>query len=248
MGWSESDGDNDFASIFASVAQEKRELAERKQTEMMLRVLDEMDAKSATQSKRREMQQGHETGRSVEEDEEFQEFLAFKRARMQQARRVQRHKEFMRGTDEEDEMMAKHRKQVAQDKAARAEKVRKIHTLDDLPNDDFEFFFGGGPPVDPVPELRIEEGRRLKDGERFYTATLPGWFEHVDLGVWMFRIEVLIVLGLLLVLLGAYIGRKTLGSMRAKKLEQQQHQQPRIIYAFPPGMVPGPLPSTGVAP
>lgn len=247
MGWMESDGENDFASIFASVAQEKRERAERQQTEMMLRVLDEMDAKAAAPAKRREMQQGslgNEDRKPVwtkEDEEDFRAFQAFRRARME------RQKEFMRGEDD-DEMLERHRKKQTQEKAARAEKVRKVHTLDDLPRDDFELFFGGQPLMDPAPELRIEEGRRLKDGERFYTATLPGWFEHVDLGVWMFRIEILVVFGLLLLLLGAFIGRKTLGSIRARKIEQAA-QQPQIIYAFPPGMLAGPTPQTfGVTP
>lgn len=244
MGWTESDGESDFASIFASVAQEQRERAERHQTKMMLRVLDEMDASSveAPASKRREMQRGVDYRQPGEppcrshaapvwtqaDEEEFRAFQEFRRAR--------RSKEFMRGDEEEDEIVSRARREKAVAKAARDEKVRKVHTLDDLPRDDFGMFFGGPPVMDPPPELRIEEGRRLKDGERFYTASLPGWFEHVDLGVWMFRIEVLLLLGVALLLLGAYIGRRTLGAVRVQQKKAAEAVAPQIIYALPPGL------------
>ena len=40
----ESDGSSDFASVFASVAEEIKEEEERRQTELFLQVLDELEA------------------------------------------------------------------------------------------------------------------------------------------------------------------------------------------------------------
>jgi heme exporter protein D len=56
MVYFESFGDNDFASIFPSVAEERREEEERRQTEMFLRLLDEMDHRREEEEPRVERQ------------------------------------------------------------------------------------------------------------------------------------------------------------------------------------------------
>lgn len=263
----ESDGESDFASIFASVAQEKREREEKRQTTLFLQVLDEMEATPEPhKGKHREFQQGHgHQGRHEESEggsdadeadfEAFKEFMAFRRQQRGHGRsRHQPRKEYLRveEDDEEDETMRLWRARQSKEKAARAEKVSRVHTINDLPRDDMDFFLGGSPLLDAPPELTIEEGRRLKDGERFYTASLPGWFEHLDLGVWMFRIELLILLALVVLLVGVYLGRRTMGAIRARRtavvsapVEAASVLPPQIIYAYPP---PGMFQQQAVAP
>jgi len=252
----DSEGQNDFASIFASVAQEKREKEEKHQTALFMQVLDEMEATPeprpcSSRASPHERQQGYD---DEGYDDDFEEFKAFRAFRRQQART--RHspqparKEYLRvDEDEEDETRRVWRQSQAKAKRERAEKVSKVHTLDDLPRDNYDFFLGGQPLLDETPELTIDEGRRLGDGERVYTASFPGLFENIEVGVWVFRVELLLLLAAVVLLIGIYLGRRTMQAIRAQASKPTHPEpstaQPQIIYAFPP---PGMFSNTTMAP
>jgi hypothetical protein len=241
----DSDGQSDFASIFASVAQEQREKDEKHQTTLFMQVLDEMEATPAPHTAsgaHRERQQGCAEEDPEDEFEAFKEFMAFRRrqARAPTRARAPHRKEYLRVDEEEDEDSRLWRQRQAKAKSERAEKVRKVHTLADLPRDDYDYFLGGPPLLDDTPALTIDEGRRLGDGEKVYTASIPGWFEHVELGVWVFRVEMLALLAVVVLLVGIYLGRRTMGVIRAHSISAPKPaavaapQQPQIIYAYPP--------------
>ena len=201
----ESDGKNDFASIFPSVAEEYKEEEERRQTELFLQVLEDLESTRKTNNNR--LDEGNNS-----------------------------RKEFMRVSitgDEEDN------KKKSKDETDR----NRVHTIRDLPQDDlFEMF---GPPIPETPQVNIEAGRRLHDGKTIYTASLPGWFEDMQLGGMSFNVELGVLMILIVFLIGLWLGRR--GSKRSRKTQQynqpsyqysqnqhQQHQQPQIIYAYPP--------------
>lgn len=172
MGFFESDGSNDFASIFSCVAEAQKEAEEKKQTELLLRMLDELED-----------------------------------ARPDESGTDRPRKEFWKVSAGAGDEEAKREKKK---EAARRDAVRgKVHTLDDLPKDDFGLFFPSAPPPADIPEMKVETGRRLSDGKISYSVSMPGMFDVFDIGdgdrLWFF-------LGLLLLavlVFGIFIGRIT---------------------------------------
>jgi hypothetical protein len=146
-------------------------------------------------------------------------------------------KEYMRvsitGDDEGDE--DKERKLEG-----KKEDRKRVHTLDDLPPDDFGLIFGPPPDVPEPPTLKINTGRRLRDGKIQHMASFPGIFESLNLGDF-FSIDLLLMLVFVVFLVGIYIGRrsnqrKMKNNRREKKVLQKQQQQPQIVYyQLPPG-------------
>lgn len=262
----DSDGSGDFISNFQSVAQQHKEEEELRQNKMFLQILNEVESPSNDDNnhhkhKHYNTSRENHTGyisqhkhhkkynnyyyddyeEEYNHDEQlFKEFIQFKRMKQHSIRnKPMNRKEHLKVSisDDDDEYEKKKRDK---EKREYNEKRKRIHTLDDLPNTEYDFLFGGGNNLDMnPPELKIETGRRLQDGEHVYTASLPGWFDNIDLSSWFANIEILILIGVIILLLGIYIGRRTYKSLYKKTINNNQQQQqkmlqPQIIYAYPP--------------
>jgi len=110
-----------------------------------------------------------------------------------------------------------------------------VHTLNDLPRDEFDFFVESMVP--DKPNVNIEAGRRLKDGKISYHTSIPflDWF-YGDDGT-MNGETIMMLLFLAVFLFGIYIGRRSFSGSQLKQPFQthaQPLQQPQIVYAYPP--------------
>lgn len=207
----ETDAGGDFGSIFASVAEERREEEERRQTLLFLRLLDEMEQRSGD--------------RSAEEEEEEEK-----------PRKRRGRKEFMRVSITDDDLAESTRRT---DKEARDRKVGRVHTIKDLPHDDFDFFMPPTPEID-LPELSITSGRRVGDGKVTYFANFENFFGEIG----AFKTELNWILLICIFLLGIYLGRRLARAnnstppvvqRRVEAVTQQQTMAPQpsvIYYAF----------------
>lgn len=236
----ETDGANDFASIFASVAEERNEEDERRQTRLFLQILDDMDERNKqrdTPAQRPRLYQqplyydryqDEEEERMREEEERAVQHFHYRRRPAARLR-----KELMRVSITDDEMGAR---SAAIEKDERDRKVGKVHTIKDLPQDDFDFFMPNAPTPE-VPEITVEPGRRLSDGKVAYHTRFSGFFDTVDwefLG--SFKFELIMIMVFMVFVFGVYFGRMV-SRLSAKVHHQQytqQQQQPIIYYAMPP--------------
>ncbi len=141
-------GDNDFASIFPSVAEEKREREERQQTEMLLRVLDELELSSDSIGNHNHRSPMVENMKVSIIDDGNKE-----------------------STTNPSEALRKSAK------AKEQKRHNKVHTLDDLPPmSEFELLFGAQPEPDEIdPPVVVTSGRRLKDGKIIHSARFAGF-------------------------------------------------------------------------
>lgn len=143
--FNETMGDNDFASIFESVREEKKIQEEMQQADTLLKILDEME-----NSKIRKDKKAPEI-----------EYL-----------RVDGNGDIV---DREDK-----------------EKRKKIMTVDELPKEsEYELLFGKQQEVEP--QVKVETGRRLKDGKTFQKISLPG-FEEFNFDLTGIRFETLLLI------------------------------------------------------
>jgi hypothetical protein len=143
-------------------------------------------------------------------------------------------KEFMRvSITDDDDAINKKEKEKKNNKPD-----KKVHTIDDLPVDDFDFIFGAPPSVPEPPSLNIEAGRRLKDGAIQYSASFPGIFEHLDVEKF-FNIEFFFIVFLTIFIVGFWLGRKLTSGRQQRRVktqretrthEPQTRMQPQIIY------------------
>lgn len=183
----ETVGDNDFRSLFASVEEEVREEEERKQTERFLQVLDDLDSR---------------IGKSSDQESEG-------RPTRKTGRRE--HLKVSITDPEKAERENKKEQEVAKQKNKKFH--NKVHTLDDLPPDEFDFASLLGLPPPPEPsEVNVEAGRRLSDGKVKYSANIPrmdfaSFGLPMDIAGFSVSTEYVLIGLLVLFLIGIWIGR-----------------------------------------
>lgn len=229
----ETTGDNDFRSLFPSVAEEVREDEERKQTEMFLKLLEDIDSRSPKDSQESDGG-GHSRGST-------REFLKVSITDPEKAERE---------NNEE------------KTQAPRARFHGKVHTLDDLPPDELDFAsLFGVPPAPEPPEMNFEAGRRLSDGKIKYSASLPpisfaAFGFPAEMQGFSIQVEYVLIGVLLVFLLGIWLGRKATQNRFQRELRRvhtnyasQMHamhskintltQQPPVYMPVPMVMSPG---------
>jgi hypothetical protein len=218
----EDDRASDFASVFPSVAEERREEEERRQTRMFLQILDGLE--------KREQHRGRRAPREEEEEEDAP------RAR----RSARLRKELMRVSITDDDLQERTR---AKDRAERERKVERVHTIKDLPPDEFDFF--GQAALPEAPDIVVEAGRRLSDGRVAYHTRFPslaGILEDLGLGfLGDFRFELVLLLVAMVFAMGVYLGRllaRASAARAAARAAASAAPQPIVYYAMPPGFAP----------
>lgn len=143
--FNETIGDNDFASIFESVKEEKKIKAEMEQADTLLKILDEMENSKIRKDK----------------NSPAVEYL-----------RVNGNGDIV---DRENKEKRKH-----------------IMTVDELPKEsEYELLFGKQEETEP--QVKVETGRRLKDGKTFQKISIPG-FEEFNFDLTGIRFETLLLI------------------------------------------------------
>lgn len=206
-------GGGDFASIFSSVGEQKKEDEERKQALLFLRLLDGMEERQ-------------------------------NRTPLTPSRPDGIQKEYMRVSITDDDIAEKSRRCERETKDKRDATVGRIHTIKDLPHDDFDFLMMTPLPELSIPEISVEAGRRLSDGKVTYHTNFTNIF-----GEWnenLFKFEITTLLALAIFFFGVYMGRRLsrLASLvnRPQPMIQQQQQpmyhpyqyQPYVVYTNSP--------------
>lgn len=198
------EGDNDFASIFQSVAREKEEADERKRIEEMIEILDQIS---------------QETEMELEEQED--------RPRKKRGRRVEHYKVI----NEDGDIQT-----IDEEFGKKPVNRKKVHTLDDLPREsEWEQIFGPQPEEPPLVDIQV--GRRLRDGEKFYTATMPGSTAFAEWkGISFGSLLLLLFFGLALIVIFTRVGRvihhkQRKGSKDKMESQLEKADFQRIIYA-----------------
>lgn len=169
----ETAGENDFASIFESVALEKQEHSEREQIESMLKILD--DIESETRSEHVIAQPGapppqlmypvvHPMGYPAAYPMGVPMMPPIgQQPPPPQQQRIEYYKVI---TDDGDIV-------DTNDNSTLVVNRSKVHTLDDLPKQsDWDLIMGPQPEEEPIVDVKA--GLRVRDGEKFYTARLVG--------------------------------------------------------------------------
>ena len=143
--FNETIGDNDFASIFESVKEEKKIKEEMQQADTLLKILDEME------------------NSKVRKDKKAPEI------------------EYLR-VDGNGDIVDREDK----------EKRKQIMTVDQLPKEsEYELLFGKQQELEP--QVKVETGRRLKDGKTFQKISIPG-FEEFNFDLTGIRFETLLLI------------------------------------------------------
>jgi hypothetical protein len=146
----ETHGDGDFASIFESVAAQRRDQEERRQLANLLKLLEEIE-RAAPPPPPAALPPVSRFGAPPPPPQ------------------VERLRVLASGDIDHE------RERDATLAAARAEK-RGVHTLDDLPREsEFEMLFGAPPPAPPPePAVVVQSARRLSDGKTFHRLAING--------------------------------------------------------------------------
>lgn len=243
----ENVGDNDFRSLYRCVDEQLKEEEERQQTEMFLRLLDDLDARATTVPSSK-----HDNDDDYSSDEDGDYEIPSKNRRHRRIGRAPRlNKEFLKVsiTDDEKTTRDKNKKEELE----RRELYGKVHTLDDLPPDESEFYkiFGGVPSEEPS-DVNIEAGRRLKDGKIFYSAKFPGnIFDGMEIGSFSLELEYIIIFILIVFLVGVFIGKlssnrkhnRTMQQLkRAHNTQLQSIQRSLLSYQYQQQSTPTPTP------
>lgn len=213
----ESFGDNDFRSVYKSVDEEISEREERIQTEKFLQLLDEIDQR---ETEKHVMSSDSES----EDDDDYMDYIEYRKQKKRKKlnkirRRGKVKKEFMKVSIVDDENM---RKENKKEEERKRDFHGKVHTLDDLPPDESEFYkiFGSSMLPDP-PEVNIEAGRRLKDGKVVYSARFPeNMFEGLEFNGFSIEVEYVLIAFLLVFLAGIYLGKFTSGIKHRREITQ----------------------------
>ncbi len=99
----------------------------------------------------------------------------------------------------------------------------KVHTLDDLPPDQFEFGNLFGPPPPDPPEVNVKAGRRLGDGKVVYSASFPNLMDYgVNFGSFDLQLEYIILFIIIVFMVGIYIGKRVSAARHNKQIKQMQ--------------------------
>lgn len=238
----ESMGDNDFRSLYKSVDEEMTEAEERKQTEMMLRVLDDLDARITTKEKpnnfkrkrrskyvRREYDSDYTESDESDSESDFDFGEGYRERPRRIGRPYKPKKEFMKISIVDDEKAR--REQLKEDR--RREKLHgKVHTLDDLPRDELDFGSLFGTPAAPEPDINIQAGRRVADGKVLYSASFPGFLDGFELDNFDFQVEYIIMILLVVFLVGIHIGRKVSNRRNARTITQLRQKHNNQLQAM----------------
>lgn len=150
----------DFASIFQSVARQKEENEEREKIKKMLDLLDELESQDKQQ-----VVPVQPMPYQMPMYPYYYPMIPQHTAPQLQA--PKQRVEFYKVITEDGDIV---------DTDKMSEKIvnrKKVHTIDDIPKEsEWEAIFGTPPEEEPLVD--VQAGRRLKDGEKFYTARLRG--------------------------------------------------------------------------
>lgn len=236
----ENTGDNDFRSLYKSIDEEMTEAEERKQTEMMLRVLDDLDARITTKEKHtnKKKRRRHkyrkrdydsdftETDDSDSDYDSEEEYIPRQHGI---GRRYKPKKELMKVSIVDDE---KTRREQSREDRRRKKFYGKVHTLDDLPPDELDFASLFGTPAISEPEINIQPGRRVADGKIFYSASFPGFLDGFEFDNIDFQIEYAIIFILIVFLVGIYIGKTASNRRNTRTINQLRQKHSHQIQAM----------------
>lgn len=209
MPFLESDGDNDFASIFDNYRSRKRDIEEKRRAQEMLRLLEGLEGRDEYPVDRDPLDRNpgdnpldrfrdrpgtqhcccHECERKKRkwQEEEVRRREA-QQNRFPGAPRWPR-KEYMRVSITDDERsQERERKRRLEE---RQKKVGRVHTIDDLPPDTLDMYFSSPVIEEPDPPFFVESGRRLGDGEVMTQARLSPWMSDLVEDLWPVRWELL---------------------------------------------------------
>jgi len=235
----ESMGENDFRSVYKSVDEEMKEAEERTQTEMMLRVLDDLDARITTKDKPRKKKKrprrrhrrrdDYSDSESESESESESDYEHVSHQRRTIGRPYRPTKELMRVSIVDDE---KARRDHAREESRRESLHGKVHTLDDLPRDEMDFGSFFSSPATPEPDITIQAGRRLMDGKVLYSASFPGFMDGFELDNIDFQIELAIIFVLVVFLVGIFIGKKANNRRNARAITQLKQKHTGQLQAM----------------
>jgi hypothetical protein len=203
-------GNSDFSSIFASVAEERREEQERRELERVLRLLDERVPSLAQQQQQQQQQPWP--------PQQWygpywpSPYWPSPHPSQQQPHHVPLHAPSLPPRIENLRVLASGEIDRSDDEPTNQHEGARVKTLDDLPRENlFEMFMPPSEPEEPMP-IVVHSGRRLRDGKLWHTLGTPG----LDLFSWsgLAPETVLAVLSLLAViaLLVAFV---LLGRLRA---------------------------------
>lgn len=231
MVFMEHQGENDFESLFPSVAESVKEEEEKKQTEMFLRLLDDID----TRTNDRHAGSSPPGYRDDDEysdssDSEYEEERRRRKPRKRKNRK-RPSREYLKVSITDDEKTRKEKQRLEkEEEQKRAELVGRVHTLDDLPPDEMDFAqLFGIPPAPEPPEVNVTAGRRLKDGKIVYNATFPNLNDFgLDIGSFNIQLEYVIIFFLVVFLIGVFIGRRAAEgrfNSKIKKLTDTYNKQ-----------------------
>lgn len=261
----EHSGSGDFRKIFNSVSEEIREDEERQQTEMFLRLLDDLDARETDDNDRHARDNGDSASNESDSEDDMvhPSNSKHRRRRRRFGREPVHHKEFLKVNITDDDK-TKREKQKKED--LRREEMRgKIHTINDLPPDELDLYklMGLSPPAESS-EVNIESGRRLKDGKVIYSAKFPTGtiFDGFDIGSFTIEFEYIIIFIMGVFLIGISIGKLTssaqhnremqkLKTMHLKQIESIEHNLVAMrqnTHASTPIYIPIPFAPTNALP
>lgn len=158
-----------FASIFQSVARQKEENEEREQIKKMLDLLDELE----TQEPKQQMVPMHpqmmypmQPMQPMHPQMMYPYYYHMVPQQPIQPKPVQ-NVEFYKVITEDGDILE------TDTASLKAIDRNKVHTIDDLPKEnEWDAIFG--PPSEEEPLINVQAGRRLKDGEKFFTARVRG--------------------------------------------------------------------------
>lgn len=203
-------GENDFASIFQSVALENKEAAERRQLENMIEILDRMSEEEEARAEQ-EMYERRRRPRKMVYDRD-----GFPVGPMDNVEfyKVIDEDGFIRERDDNSNGLVVHNRS-------------KVYTLDDLPREsEWEQVFGPAPEDNTPPMVNVKAGLRLRDGEKSYVADFMGDSATAEWkGARFNTLIVFLLSGILLILLFTRIGKRE--ARREQKVFHAKPEPPR---------------------
>lgn len=204
-------GENDFASIFQSVALENREAQERQQLQNMLEILDRL-SEEEERAEQEEYERRNRRRRRVYDRD------GFPIGAMDQVEyyKVVDEDGFIRERNDPSSIVVKDR--------------NKVYTLDDLPREsEWEQVFGPAPEDDTPPLVKVNAGLRVHDGQKFYTADVMGTPNVAQWHSAKFNMLILFLLsGILLILLFTRVGSKQKRSAPKKEYFHEPKPTPSL--------------------
>ena len=203
----ETAGENDFASIFESVALEKQEDSEREKIESMLRILDDIESEVKTEhviaqpgAPPRQLMYPvvHPMGYPAAYPMGVPMMPPMgQQPPPPQQQRIEYYKVI---TDDGNIVDTNNNGTLVVDR-------NKVHTLDDLPKEsDWDLIMGPQPIEEPLVD--ISAGLRVRDGEKIYTARMVGGPSYAEWkGVSFFSLAMFLCVGIAVIVLLTRLNR-----------------------------------------